>query len=385
MAMQEKLFELRRAPVNGHRVRQARELSGLTQAALSEALGIDQTMVAHIERGTKQPSDELLDSLSAELHLPQSFFRQGSPPEFPKGSLLFRSKSGIGKRTVSQAHSHAELVFELVLRLSERASLIPVRLPKETDPIEAARHTRKSLQLPSGPFPNLIRTIERLGVLTIPLPDLKDCDAFAVWAGPGRTYPVIGMIVGKASDRMRMSVAHELGHLVLHQDIVSGTQDLETQAYRFASELLMPAQDISKDFSSEKLNLFRLASLKGKWQVSMQALARRARDLDVISDRQYRYLMKQMSIRGWRTEEPSFGQAEVELPRVIPKLTEVVFGPSPSFQKLANEFHLSADFIKNILGMCHLSTSQNSRKASARAPQPLQFHKKNKRCPTQTT
>src|SRR5690348_5256092 len=145
--MQENLFELRQVPVNGRRARQARELRGLTQAALSEALGIDQTMVAHIERGTKQPSDELLDALSTELDLPQDFFRQSSPPEFPKGSLLFRSKSGIGKRTISQAHAHAELVFELVLRLSERASLIPIRLPSETDPVEAARQTRKLLQL----------------------------------------------------------------------------------------------------------------------------------------------------------------------------------------------------------------------------------------------
>ena len=375
--MQESLFQLRQTPVNGRRVRQARELSGLTQAALSEALGIDQTMVAHIESGTKQPSDELLDALSTELHLPVDFFRQGSPPEFPKGSLLFRSKSGIGKRTISQAHAHAELVFELALRLSDRASLIPVRLPKETDPIEAARQTRKTLQLPSGPFLNLIRAVERLGVLTIPLPELKDCDAFAVWAGPGRTYPVIGMIVGKANDRMRMNVAHELGHLVLHRDLVSGTQELETQAYRFASELLMPARDISRDLSSEKLNLFRLASLKSKWQVSMQALARRARDLDVISDRQYRYLMKQMSIKGWRMEEPSFAPVQLELPRVIPKLTEVAFGPSADLRKMANELHLTAEFVAGILSMCSLG-KQSRRKTKSHGLQPLSFLTTNK-------
>jgi Zn-dependent peptidase ImmA (M78 family)/DNA-binding XRE family transcriptional regulator len=297
--MQEKLFELRQAPVNGRRVRQARELRGLTQAALSEALGIDQTMVAHIERGTKQPGDELLDALSSELHLPANFFRQGNPPEFLKGSLLFRSKSGIGKRTISQAHAHAELAFELVLRLSERASLIPVRLPIENDPIEAARQVRQVLRVPSGPFLNLIRAVERLGVVTIPLPDLKDCDAFAVWAGPARAYPVVGMFVGKPNDRTRMNVAHELGHLVMHRDLLGGTQELEVLAYRFAAELLMPMREIAPELDSERLTLFRLAALKKTWQVSMQALARRARDLEAISDRQYRYLMQQMTMRGW--------------------------------------------------------------------------------------
>jgi Zn-dependent peptidase ImmA (M78 family)/DNA-binding XRE family transcriptional regulator len=371
--MQEKLFELRQAPINGRRVRQGRELRGLTQAALSEALGIDQTMVAHIERGTKQPSDELLDALSTELHLPASFFRQGSPPEFPKGSLLFRSKSGIGKRTVSQAHAHAELVFELVLRLSDRASLMPIRLPIESDPIEAARQVRKTLRLQGGPFLHLVRSIERLGVITIPLPELKDCDAFAVWAGPARTYPVIGMVVGKANDRTRMNVAHELGHLVLHRDLLGGTQELETHAYRFAAELLMPTNDIAEDMSSEKLTLFRLASLKKKWQVSMQALARRSRDLDVISDRQYRYLMQQMTINSWRTEEPTFGQEQVESPRLIPKLVEVSFGHSIDLQEIANEFYLTKDFVAGLLSMCSLSPGLSSKKTKAQQPQPIAF------------
>ena len=89
-----------------------------------------------------------------------------------------------------------------------------------------------------------------------------------------------------------MSVAHELGHLILHRYVTSGTQELETNAYSFASELQMPSNAILGDLTAEKLNLFRLAKLKGTWGVSMQALARRSRELEVINDCQYRYLMK---------------------------------------------------------------------------------------------
>ncbi len=317
-------------------------------------------MVAHIERGRKQPGEELLDAISSELQLPVSFFRQGSRPQFPKGSLLFRSKHGIGKRTISQAHAHAELIFEFVLRLSERASLVPVRLPKETDPIEAAHQVRKVLALPDGPLPNLIRAAEKLGVITIPLPDLKDCDAFAVWAGPLQTHPVIGLVTGKANDRIRMNVAHELGHLILHKDVLSEEQGLETQAYRFAAELLMPTRDITGDLNSERLTLFRLATLKKTWQVSMQALSRRARDLEAISDRQYRYLMQQMSMKGWRTEEPNFTSPQVEMPRLIPKLVEVALGPSPDLHEIANDFCLTEDFITNTLHVSSLPNAQFS-------------------------
>src|SRR5271155_4224940 len=99
--MAEGAFELHFNPVNGQRVRQARELRGLTQTALAELLGIDQTMVAHMERGTKQPSAEVLEHLASELQLSEDFFRQANSPEFPTGSLLFRAKSGIGKRIIA--------------------------------------------------------------------------------------------------------------------------------------------------------------------------------------------------------------------------------------------------------------------------------------------
>ena len=35
-----------------------------------------------------------------------------------------------------------------------------------------------------GPIPDLLRHIERLGVLIIPLIEARDCDGFATWATP---------------------------------------------------------------------------------------------------------------------------------------------------------------------------------------------------------
>jgi Zn-dependent peptidase ImmA (M78 family)/DNA-binding XRE family transcriptional regulator len=349
---QEKLFEFRSPPVNGKRIRQARELRGLTQVALADALGIDQTMIAHIERGTKQPASELLEALAVELEFPVSFFRQTDAPEFPAGSLLFRSKAGIGRKVVAQAHAHTELVFELALRLSASATLIPVKLPICEDAIEGARSVRKATQPEDGPIVNLVRAVERLGVLVVPLPDLKDCDAFAVWAGPNREYPVIGIIVSKSPDRVRMNIAHELGHLVLHKQITGGTRDQESEAYRFAAELLMPASSIIEDLKLERLTLFRLAALKIKWQVSMQALARRARELQVLSDRQYRYLMQQIATRGWRTNEPEFQQLQEEKPRALRRLIEVVFGSKADWKRVGAEVLLGSDFIADIMNAC---------------------------------
>jgi Zn-dependent peptidase ImmA (M78 family)/transcriptional regulator with XRE-family HTH domain len=369
------LFNLDSDPVNGERVRQGRELRGLTQAGLAELLGVDQTMVAHIERGRKQPSTDLLEHLSSELQLPENFFRQSNPPDFPKGSLLFRSKSGIGKRIIAQAHAHSAIAFEFALRLSCQASLIPVRLPLGGDPIIAARNVRQAMAAPDGPILAITRAIERLGVLVIPLPDLRNCDAFAVWAGPARDYPVIGIITERPAGRARMSIAHELGHLVLHRHLRSGTQELEAHAYRFAAELLMPADSIVGHLAAEKLNLFRLAALKSAWGVSMQALARRARELNVINDRQYRYLMKQISMTGWRTNEPTLGPPLTpERPRAIRKLFEVVLGSTPNFKHVARKFAVSEDFLLEMIQMCAPPPRADARKSLRRKANILTFN-----------
>jgi Zn-dependent peptidase ImmA (M78 family)/transcriptional regulator with XRE-family HTH domain len=347
------LFDQQAEEINGLRVRQARELKGLTQVALADLLGVNQAMIAQIEAGTKQPSSELFADLATELELPQRFFRRTNPSDFPNGTLLFRSKLGVGKKRIAQLRAHASVTFEFVLQLSREATLVPVRLPVGREPENAARNVRELMGMADGPIFNLTRAVEKLGVLVLPLPDVEDCDAFAVWAGPGLQYPVIGVVGNRVVDRTRMSLAHELGHLVLHRQVSSVKQEFEREAYCFAAELLMPTDAATADLRAEKLTLFRLAALKRKWGLSMQAIARRAKEMDVINERQYRYLMQQFSAKGWRLNEPNFGPPlNPEKPRAIRKLAEVVFGEPLNVKKIAYDAALSDGFIRDVIDRC---------------------------------
>jgi Zn-dependent peptidase ImmA (M78 family)/DNA-binding XRE family transcriptional regulator len=359
--MQDSLFEVRAPLINGSRVKQARELRGLTQASLADALYVDQTMIAHIERGTKQPTSDLLSVMADLLDMPIDFFRQGDPVEMKKGSLLFRSKAVIGKKTISQAYEYSRLAVEFAFRLSAYAKLVPDRIPELSDPIEAAREIRSILALPPGPLENAVRCAERLGALVIPLPEVRDCDAFATWTTSYPFVPIIGLASGRPIDRVRLNVAHELGHLTLHRHLPAASKENEQEAYRFAAELLMPSAEIYPDLAAEKISLFRLAELKKKWNTSMQAILRRARELSVLNDRQYRYLMLQISQRGWRTEEPSYTKA-VEKPRALRKLSEVAFGGEDTWEDLARQFSLSPVLVKEILTACESAANPVSRK-----------------------
>jgi len=109
----------------------------------------------------------------------------------------------------------------------------------------------------------------------------------------------------------------------------------------------MPKEEIYRDLLPP-LTLTKIARLKPKWGVSMQALIVRAKSLDLISQRQYRYLFQQLTARGWRDAEPSNLDVSIEKPRLIAKMAEVAYGPSAA-TKIAAAMHLSPATVQDIL------------------------------------
>src|SRR5260221_2966706 len=103
------------------------------------------------------------------------------------------------------------------------------------------------------------------------------------------------------ADRMRFTLAHELGHLVMHR---FPTAEMEEEANEFASALLMPATDIKEAFAGRRISLELLAALKPEWKVAMQALLMRAKSLGYVDSNQNRYLWQRIIARGWRLREP---------------------------------------------------------------------------------
>ena len=72
------------------------------------------------------------------------------------------------------------------------------------------------------------------------------------------------------ADRMRFTLAHELGHIVMHR---FPTINMEREADEFAACLLVPTNDIKTYFfAARKVDLRLLAALKPEWRVSMASL-----------------------------------------------------------------------------------------------------------------
>ena len=337
--------------VNGNRVRLARELRRFTQTELAESVGVVQGAIARIESGELKPSDVVLRAVAMRLGFPSSFFHRNEDLEFSLGSLLFRAHAAASGRDRAEAYRHAQLVLECALHLMQRTKWPALRLPQitETTPEIAAAVTRAQLGLsPDKPIVNLTDTLERAGVLILALPVvLEGRDAFSLWFGPDRHLPVVFLAAGRTGDRQRFSLAHEIGHLVLHRAIKGPVTAIEDEANRFAAELLMPKAGIENDFVAP-LPLPRFAELKPKWKVAIQAMIRRAFDLDAISKRQYTYLFEQVGARGWRTREPSHLDVAPEKPRALRKMAELQYGSKINYSKFAETMCLPITFVRRL-------------------------------------
>jgi Zn-dependent peptidase ImmA (M78 family) len=109
----------------------------------------------------------------------------------------------------------------------------------------------------------------------------------------------------------------------------------------------MPESAIGKEIKSP-VTLSALAPLKARWRVSIQALIRRAKDLSLITARQYRYLFEQLSYMGWRTKEPI--EIENEKPRALRQMAEMIYGEPIDFERMAHESAIKAHELREIIG-----------------------------------
>jgi Zn-dependent peptidase ImmA (M78 family) len=130
----------------------------------------------------------------------------------------------------SEARRYAEVVCEVAQSLLRHIKPIPLKIAgMGSNPVEAAKELRSALRIPQNePIQHLLREIEKGGVLVLALPrSLEGRDALAAWS-PALKLPVISLSKGMPGDRLRMSAAHELGHIVLrHSKILHTTEERE--------------------------------------------------------------------------------------------------------------------------------------------------------------
>lgn len=317
----------------GERVRQLREMHGLTQLALQkEVPGLTQSRLSRLEGGLSEVDSETLELIAIELNVKTDLFYRESVSDLKSISPHLRARSRLTQSAKASAIHWAQVVLdEYQLLEGGRRGRTELEELRGSPAREAARSTRNALGFGSiEPLPYLLLAIERLGTLVLGLPTSKNgLDAFCAWIDD---RPIMAILDGSPPDRIRWSVAHELGHLVLHRDQPKSAR-LEEEADEFAAELLTPLAGLRGEMPSNP-QLQHLTVLKSRWGVSVKSLVRRAKELGVVDSDRAISLYRQISARGWNKKEPGF--VPEEKPRAFHKLAEMAYGNPISVDKMAD-------------------------------------------------
>ncbi|MGX7826587.1 ImmA/IrrE family metallo-endopeptidase [Actinokineospora sp. 24-640] len=339
------------------RLTQARVLAGHTKQELAQILKVSPAAVGQYEAGITRPRADLVDRMSEVLGYPIGFFAAGRPYARLDPSMAhFRSLRSTRVSEREKATSVVEQLWELTFALERRVELPPVDLPQidTASPEATASVIRAAWGIPKGPLRHLIRTLEMHGiivcVLSISNAEIARVDAFCTARLP---RPIVILTPDRANDvfRHRFTAAHELGHLLLHSDVIPGDPEQEREADRFAAELLTPSAEIELELP-KRFRLSALEEISRVWGVSPESLVRRSRELDVISDVSARRAYQRL--RDMRTagllQQESIDNYAGEIPTLLTSAFNLAEQHGLSIKDLAEELFWHFPRVRQLLG-----------------------------------
>jgi Zn-dependent peptidase ImmA (M78 family)/DNA-binding XRE family transcriptional regulator len=307
----------------GKRLKFARQGSGLSLRELENKIGnqVSAQAIGKYERDEMMPSSTILVALAKALGV--SIVYLLGTNDLQMEGVDYRKKKITSKK--EEAHvsasviSHVERYLELedIINSASTEWDKPREAPFSVNSLQdaelAAEKLRYYWRLGTSPITKLAEFLEERGIKVFSLPLAASVSGLTCFVKRrnGNSVPVIVINENHKGDRQRFTLAHELGHLILD---VSPNVDGENAANRFSGAFLVPADVLRMEIGKHRnsLTIGELVSLKAIFGVSVQGLAYRCKDLEIINSKVFQSLFAEFSRRGWRT--PPYDE-----PLTIPK------------------------------------------------------------------
>jgi Zn-dependent peptidase ImmA (M78 family)/DNA-binding XRE family transcriptional regulator len=332
----------------GDRIKRARKASGLSLRGLADKIGVSHTAINKFERGELIPNSGQLLLISQTLGVRSEFFLRSS--EITITDLEYRKRSNLKIKVLNkikaaaldQAERWIELLGlypELPIKPFQLPESLPATITSGEDIENAAAAVRRAWNLGQGPIQCMIDTLESKGIIVVVTSTDGDetFDGFSAQANGQRLIVVSAHWPG---DRLRFTLAHELGHLII-KDKLSPELNEEKACHHFAGALLLPRESIIESFGMRRQNLDpkELLLLKHAYGLSMQGCLVRAWQAAIISQKKYQNCFRQFSRNGWRKREPGLpypSEQTVLFEKLVYRgLAESYFGESKAAQLLS--------------------------------------------------
>ncbi|MBB6118439.1 helix-turn-helix domain-containing protein [Nocardiopsis algeriensis] len=284
----------------GLRVAEARQRAGLTQSELARSVGLDRSSLAKIETGARRVTALELAQVAEALDERIEWFVEEAPPAI----VSHRNVTDPGEpspridREVELRARAVEFVSRHDPMLRKALDRLPVfSVPADKEEAEQLAHEARMLlgAEAEGPLKELGARVVRAGLVPF-VADLgtESADAASVLLEAGAVAVVNG---GLRVGRRRLSLAHELGHVLMADEYTvdwridgASTPDLREQLIdRFARALLLPEssfRDAWDRWLADKGARAAAVMAASCFRVDMSTLARRLLELEMVEGTQ---------------------------------------------------------------------------------------------------
>ena len=249
------------------KLREARELCGLSQQAAAEAIGVPRTAITQIESGNRAVSTLELSRLAERYRVPVARFFESGALQRDEDLLISMHRVMPGLENHPQVQAEVERCVSLFRKGIQLEKLVgqhdraappsyDLGVPRTiseaiTNGERIARDERQRLGLGNSPIPDVAELLVSQGVWAsgLELPNEM--------SGLFLHHPTIGLGILVNADhpraRKRFSYAHEYAHALMDRDggvTVSSTHNaadlMEKRANAFAAAFLMPRAGIAE-------------------------------------------------------------------------------------------------------------------------------------------
>lgn len=343
----------------------SRELRGLTIMDIAKAMNMSRQAVSNWENGRRSPNVLIIKRLSTVLGVPYTFLITDQPAMIQGDLTLFRSKVAVPKRTKISYDHILQIYGFIVSQLSELVKLPDFALQGiisadssfkilDQDYIEfMARSVRRHFGIQNGPIANVTALLERAGIYVVFINE-PGSGINALTKEINGRFMVLLNIANQSAVRIRFSLAHELGHILLHSQYQLSSYNnkeihkrLEVEANIFAGCLLMPKEGFLLDVT--KPTLGGLVTLKTHWKVAIQAMAVRLKQLNIIDVQQETQIFKEISRNYSRKNEPyDFGpnSIPIEYPTLINSALKYLENHNVEYTSKFQKYGYSLSFLE---------------------------------------
>lgn len=353
----------------GEKLISLRELNGLSRKELADTLKVTEQAVWQYENENSIPRIEILNQLRETFQVKSKYFFSASflDEKISEEKVAFRTKDRDSRKKTKLELTYLNYLAYFIDYFEQYLDVPPAKITelrkmsseiwssKSHEILEKiemiAGNTRTALKLTDNK--ELMFTLEKSGIFIVEKNFGSEIDAYSTVAEDGRPFIILGSIK-KSAVRRNFDLAHELGHILLHQNVdmetLSNTElkEIENQANTFASCFLLPKEEFTADFLEmpRRSNPDSYIELKRKYLVSIVSLELRAYHLGLMSYQENRYFFGRLNKMGYKVFEPLDDKIVPVRPGKIKSMIQLIFDHHVlDCAVFLDTFHIHSSFV----------------------------------------